>query len=85
MDVFDDPSVKHLELVSVQEPNGLGPVRQPAPMWSFSGAATAVTTSINNTGGDSRQILADHGLSGEEIDQLVADGIVVVTDGSAGR
>ena len=77
-EVHEDPTVKHLGLISEQEAPGLGPVRQPAPMWMFSGAKTEITTSLNFTGGDSREVLAELGISDGEFEQLQNEGIVFV-------
>ena len=77
-EVHEDPTVKHLGLISEQAAPGLGQVRQPAPMWMFSDADTQITTSLNSTGGDSREVLAELGVSGDEFDQLEEDGIVFV-------
>lgn len=76
--VHEDPTVKHLGLISEQAAPGLGQVRQPAPMWMFSDADTEITTSLNSTGGDSREVLAELGISSDEFDQLEEDGIVFV-------
>ena len=76
--VHEDPTVKHLGLISEQAAPGLGQVRQPAPMWMFSDADTEITTSLNSTGGDSREVLAELGVSSDEFDQLEEDGIVFV-------
>ena len=77
-EVHEDPPVKHLGLISEQAAPGLGQVRQPAPMWMFSDADTEITTSLNSTGGDSREVLAELGVSSDEFDQLEEDGIVFV-------
>ena len=77
-EVHEDPTVKHLGLISEQAAPGLGQVRQPAPMWMFSDADTEITTSLNSTGGDSREVLAELGISSDEFDQLEEDGIVFV-------
>ena len=77
-EVHEDPTVKHLGLISEQAAPGLGQVRQPAPMWMFSDADTEITTSLNSTGGDSREVLAELGASSDEFDQLEEDGIVFV-------
>jgi crotonobetainyl-CoA:carnitine CoA-transferase CaiB-like acyl-CoA transferase len=81
--ITEDPTVKHLGLISVQEANGVGQVRQPAPMWTFSGAETRTTTSIGFTGADSREVLSELGKSEAEIDGFLADGTVAITDGTA--
>ncbi len=79
--VHEDPTVKHLGLISEQAAPGLGQVRQPAPMWMFSDAKTEITTSLNSTGGDSREILGELGISDAEFEQLQHDGIVFVATG----
>ncbi|MBQ28694.1 MAG: hypothetical protein CL434_02625 [Acidimicrobiaceae bacterium] len=80
-EVQEDPTVKHLGLISEQEAPGLGQVRQPAPMWMFSGAKTQITTSLNSTGGDSREILGELGISDTEFERLQHEGIVYVASG----
>ena len=79
--VHEDPTVKHLGLISEQAAPGLGQVRQPAPMWMFSDAETEITTSLNSTGGDSREVLGELGISDAEFEQLQHDGIVFVATG----
>ncbi len=74
-EIFDDPTVKHLGLISESEGgDGLGRVVQPAPMWSFGGSGTVRTTRIGIPGRHTREVLADHGLSDAEIDVLIAEG-----------
>ena len=51
--VFEDPTIKHLGLISEQDAPGVGRVRQPAPMWTFSDASTRTTTHLGYTGADS--------------------------------
>jgi crotonobetainyl-CoA:carnitine CoA-transferase CaiB-like acyl-CoA transferase len=80
--VKDDPTIVHLGLISEQDAPGVGRVRQPAPMWSFSDAETRTTTHLGYTGADSREVLAEMGIQVDEVDSLVADGIVVISDGS---
>lgn len=81
--VHHDPTVTHLGLISEQEAEGVGTVRQPAPMWTFSGATTATTTSIGFTGADSREVLAELGIPVADVDALITDGVVVIADGTA--
>ncbi|MEL6981243.1 MAG: CoA transferase [Actinomycetota bacterium] len=80
--VKDDPTIVHLGLISEQDAPGVGRVRQPAPMWSFSDSSTRTTTHLGYTGADSREVLAEMGLPVDEVDTLVADGIVFISDGS---
>ena len=81
-DVMDDPTVAHLGLISEQDAPGVGRVRQPAPMWSFSESSTRTTTHLGYTGADSREVLAELGLPVDEVDALVADGVILISDGS---
>ena len=78
-DVFEDPTVQHLGLITVSEPGqGLGPVRQPAPMWNFGASGTVRTSHIGETGRDTREVLARHGLTVDEIDELIRAGVAKV-------
>jgi len=77
-EVHEDPTIQHLGLITEQAAPGLGQVRQPAPMWMFSGATTEVTTSLNSTGGDSREVLAELGVSADEFAELETSGVVFV-------
>ncbi|MDH3681700.1 MAG: CoA transferase [Acidimicrobiia bacterium] len=75
-DVLDDPTVQHLGLISETDASeGLGRVRQPAAMWNFSETGAVRTTHIGATGRDTREVLARHGLTVDEIDTLIADGV----------
>jgi crotonobetainyl-CoA:carnitine CoA-transferase CaiB-like acyl-CoA transferase len=80
-EVHEDPTIQHLGLITEQAAPGLGQVRQPAPMWMFSGATTEVTTSLNSTGGDSREVLAELGVSADEFAELETSGVVFVATG----
>jgi len=78
-DVFDDPIVQQLGLITETDAGeGLGWVRQPAPMWDFKESGTVRTTHIGSTGRDTREVLARHGLTVDEIDTLIADGVAKV-------
>ncbi len=80
--VFDDPTVQHLGLISETDTAQLGRVRQPAPMWNFSESPAVRTTHIGETGRDTREVLARHGLTVDEIDTLIADGVAKIPDGT---
>ena len=80
-EVHEDPTIQHLGLITEQAAPGLGQVRQPAPMWMFSDATTELTTSLNSTGGDSREVLAELGVSAEEFAELEKSGVVFVAPG----
>jgi crotonobetainyl-CoA:carnitine CoA-transferase CaiB-like acyl-CoA transferase len=79
--VHEDPTVMHLGLISEHDTEALGRIRQPAPPWTFGEASTRSTTHIGTTGADSREVLAEFGLDDDEIDGLLADGTVVITEG----
>jgi len=74
-EVFDDPTIQHLGLISEQDAESLGRVRQPAPMWNFDATPAGVTTSIGETGRDTRAVLADLGVSTDEIASLISGGV----------
>ena len=80
-EVHEDPTIQHLGLITEQAAPGLGQVRQPAPMWMFSDATTELTTSLNSTGGDSREVLAELGVSADEFAELEKSGVVFVAPG----
>lgn len=80
-EVFEDPTVQHLDLITETDAGeGLGRVRQPAPMWNFGESGTVRTTHIGRTGRDTREVLARHGLTADEIDTLIADGVAKISD-----
>jgi crotonobetainyl-CoA:carnitine CoA-transferase CaiB-like acyl-CoA transferase len=77
--VHQDSTVQALNLISDQNPVGLGTVRQPAPMWTFSDSTTVLTTTVGYTGYNSRAVLGELGLDDDEIDRLIDDGVVSIT------
>lgn len=79
----NDPTINHLGLISEQDAPGVGRVRQPAPMWTFSKATPQITTSLNCAGGDTREVLAGLGVSNEEFEDLIKQGVIFVADDSA--
>ncbi|MGI9596090.1 MAG: CaiB/BaiF CoA transferase family protein [Acidimicrobiales bacterium] len=79
-DVFDDPTVHHLGLVTEHEAESLGRVRQPAPMWMFGDTPATTTDRVGETGRHTVDVLARLGLSSDEIDGLIADGVVKTAD-----
>ena len=81
-DVVSDPTIEHLGLISVQDAPGVGAVRQPTPMWTFSDGPLPTTTSLGRTGADSRAVLGELGLDDAAIDGLLADGTVAISDGA---
>jgi crotonobetainyl-CoA:carnitine CoA-transferase CaiB-like acyl-CoA transferase len=77
-EVFEDPQVRHLGLVAEVEQPGAGRVR----FLGFPGRASATPPRIDRPapllGQHTAEVLGELGLSGEEIDQLVAAGVVVL-------
>lgn len=81
-EVHNDETVRHLGLITEHDTEHIGRVRQPAPMWTFSGTGTRITTSIGHTGSDTRAVLAEIDLDAAEIERLIADGVArIATDG----
>ena len=52
-------------------------------MWTFSKATPQITTSLNCAGGDTREVLAGLGVSNEEFEDLIQQGVIFVADDSA--
>jgi crotonobetainyl-CoA:carnitine CoA-transferase CaiB-like acyl-CoA transferase len=44
-------------------------------MWTFTETPADITTTIGETGSDTRAVLADLGVSAEEIDELLSSGV----------
>ncbi|MEZ4330286.1 MAG: CoA transferase [Myxococcota bacterium] len=75
-EIQHDPQIQHLDLLVERETGSVGKVRQPRPMWHFGRTPAKVTTAMDETGGDSRAILREHGLTDDAIDRLVRDRVV---------
>jgi crotonobetainyl-CoA:carnitine CoA-transferase CaiB-like acyl-CoA transferase len=75
-DVPYDAQVKHLDLLVEHDTRSIGIVRQPRPMWQFSGTPARVTTSMGVTGQHTREVLREWGLSDARIDELIAGGVI---------
>jgi crotonobetainyl-CoA:carnitine CoA-transferase CaiB-like acyl-CoA transferase len=75
-EVFEDPQVRHLGLVAEFEQPGLGPTR----VLGFPARASATPAAIRRPapriGEHTDEILTELGLASEEIDRLVAGGVV---------
>ncbi|HEX7786292.1 MAG TPA: CaiB/BaiF CoA-transferase family protein, partial [Methylomirabilota bacterium] len=79
-EVFEDPQVRHLGLVTEVEQPGAGKVK----MLAFPGHASATPPRIDCPapllGQHTGEVLRELGLSGEEIDRLAAAGVIVLGD-----
>ncbi|MFM7535805.1 MAG: CaiB/BaiF CoA transferase family protein [Acidimicrobiales bacterium] len=76
-EIHNDPQAQHLGLIVEHDAGeGLGRVRQPAPMWHFGSSAAERVTSIGRTGADTRAVLGELGVSDAELDVLAADGVI---------
>jgi len=77
-EVFEDPQVRHLGLVAEVEQPGAGKVR----MLSFPGRASGTPPRHRRPapllGQHTAEVLAELGLSGEEVDRLAAAGVIVL-------
>jgi crotonobetainyl-CoA:carnitine CoA-transferase CaiB-like acyl-CoA transferase len=77
-EVFEDPQVRHLGLVAEVEQPGAGKVK----MLAFPGRASATPPRIARPapllGEHTAEVLGELGMSGEEIDRLVAAGVIVL-------
>ena len=77
-EVFEDPQVRHLELVAEVEQPGAGKVK----MLTFPGRASGTPPRIDRPapllGQHTAEVLGELGLSGEEIDRLAAAGVIVL-------
>lgn len=89
VDLLEHPQVRVADSIRIHHHPDLGPLRQAAPAATF-GTALAPPRGAPRLGQHSREILAEAGLSGAEIDQLVDDGVTTqaasdAPDPAAGR
>jgi crotonobetainyl-CoA:carnitine CoA-transferase CaiB-like acyl-CoA transferase len=79
-EVFEDPQVRFLELVTTMEQPGAGPVK----ILSFPGRASATPPRIDRPapllGQHTAEVLGELGLPRQEIDALAASGVVYLGD-----
>ena len=74
-DLLADPQVQHNgSFVSYQHPTE-GPVSTPGFAFSMSASPAAVTRPAPTAGQHTVEVLAEAGLPGDEIGQLLADGV----------
>jgi crotonobetainyl-CoA:carnitine CoA-transferase CaiB-like acyl-CoA transferase len=83
-ELFDDPSMHERGWVARSEHADLGSVEHVAMPFSFSASNRANLAGAPVTGEHSRTVLVDLGYTYEEVDALVAAGVVVERDGPAG-
>jgi crotonobetainyl-CoA:carnitine CoA-transferase CaiB-like acyl-CoA transferase len=83
-ELFDDPSMHERGWVARSEHADLGSVEHVAMPFSFSASNRPNLAGAPVTGEHSRAVLLDLGYSVDEVDALVADGVVVERDGPAG-
>jgi crotonobetainyl-CoA:carnitine CoA-transferase CaiB-like acyl-CoA transferase len=75
-DLLADPQVQHNgSFVSYQHPTE-GPVTTPGFAFAMSATPAAVTRPAPTAGQHTVEVLAEAGLPGDEIDQLLADGVI---------
>ena len=75
-EVFQDPQVKHSGIAqSVIHPR-LGPLTLVGQPIELLGVDSALRTSAPELGQHSREVLAEYGFSGDEIESLMADGVI---------
>ncbi|WP_151525064.1 CaiB/BaiF CoA transferase family protein [Serinicoccus kebangsaanensis] len=78
-----DPQVVHNEIVAEVDHPTVGRLRTLAAPMRFDGARPPVHTAPPRLGADTRSVLQEHGLSVDEVDALLAAG-VVAEDGERG-
>ena len=75
-DLLADPQVQHNgSFVSYQHPTE-GPVTTPGFAFAMSATPAAVTRPAPTVGQHTVEVLAEAGLPGDEIDRLLADGVI---------
>ncbi|MEZ5856913.1 MAG: CoA transferase [Hyphomicrobiaceae bacterium] len=77
-EVASDPQVLHNELLEVFEQPGLGKVRQPRPAARFAATPAAIGGPAPAVGEHTREVLAELGLTAEEIAALDASGAAMM-------
>ena len=81
-EVFEDPQVRHLGLVTEMEQPGGGPVRMLDFPFKASATPAAIRRPAPRLGEHTAEVLAEIGLGGAEIERLAAAGVVEVFRGS---
>ena len=77
-EVFEDPQVRHLGLVTEVEQPGYGPVRMLDFPFRATGTPTPVRRPAPRLGEHTAEVLAELGLAPAEIDRLAAAGAVAL-------
>ncbi|HEY1737539.1 MAG TPA: CoA transferase [Acidimicrobiia bacterium] len=76
-DLFDDPDARDLNLVATTSARRVGRFEDPGILVDFSATPAIVRRGPCVCGEHSRDLLAEHGYTGDEIDALVADKVVL--------
>ena len=84
-DVLADPQIRARGMVIEQDHPVLGRIRMPNLPFRFSGYEPPVPAVAPSIGEHNRSIAASLGYSGEEIESLIADGVLYQEDGAADR
>ncbi|MGE0057149.1 MAG: CaiB/BaiF CoA transferase family protein [Dehalococcoidia bacterium] len=83
--VFEDPQVKHLEMVTTIESPMSGTLNIVRSPTRLSRTPTAIRTAAPKPGSSTSEVLAEAGYNDAEIAQLLEDGVIEQTDGSTPR
>jgi crotonobetainyl-CoA:carnitine CoA-transferase CaiB-like acyl-CoA transferase len=74
--VFEDPQIRHLNLVAELDQPGLGPVRMLGLPFAASATPGTLRRPAPRLGEHTAEVLAELGLDRSEIDRLAAEGII---------
>ena len=84
-EVLEDPQIVARGMVIEQDHPALGRIRMPNLPFRFSGFAPPVPPVAPSIGQHNRHIAASLGYSGEEIESMIADGVLYQDDGMTCR
>ena len=75
-EVFADPQVQHLEMASPLEHPELGPIRLVSTPLTLSRTPPSVRSPADGHGAHSAEVLAEVGISQDELESLRASGVI---------
>ena len=78
--VFEDAQIRHAGMVREVEQPGLGTVRMLGFPFAVGGARPPVRRPAPRLGQHTREVLAEIGIAGDEVERLVGLGVVAVSD-----